>query len=411
MTRTVRPAVTRRIAWLLLALIPMACQSPDVGEVGTAATSPRDALLARAASFELDTEYVPPPGDALEHHTSGFAKILCSAIFITGLDPDFAAESVGYFTSPYEARAKVADRVIDRENQAVHLTLPSGVTRTAKFLGDQGCVTLPIGEDSVYFTRVDVESALPDASTELWPMGDVLPEESFPSELDEEKVAQAVDAAFEPGEGMTTVFLVTWKGRIIGERYGDGITMHTALESWSMGKSLTATLMGVLIQQDVYDLWQPAPVPEWQADGDPRAEIRIADILRMPTSTPHSVTLIICMFMPVALTRLSGPPRDPSSGRPTRWGGIATPTLCSSITWSVSLSKHEARNTSRFRNVRSSTRSVSATWCLRRTHTGTSCSRVTNWDRRVTGHGSATSTSRTGCGWANGFCPKGMPPS
>ena len=281
MTRTVRPAVTRRIGWLLLALTPMACQSPDVGEVGTAATSPREALLARAASFELDTEYVPPPGDALEHHTSGFAKILCSAIFITGLDPDFAAENVGYFTSPYEARAKVTDRVIDRESQAVHLTLPSGVTRTAKFLGDQGCVTLPIGEDSVYFTPVDVESALPDASTELWPMGDVLPEEAFPSELDGEKVAQAVDAAFEPGEGMTAVFLVTWKGRIIGERYGDGITMHTALESWSMGKSLTATLMGVLIQQDVYDLWQPAPVPEWQADSDPRAEIRIADILRM----------------------------------------------------------------------------------------------------------------------------------
>jgi CubicO group peptidase (beta-lactamase class C family) len=57
--------------------------------------------------------------------------------------------------------------------------------------------------------------------------------------------------------------------------------MHTPLESWSMGKSLTATLMGVLIQQGVYDLWQSAPLPEWQGEGDPRAEIRIADILRM----------------------------------------------------------------------------------------------------------------------------------
>jgi CubicO group peptidase (beta-lactamase class C family) len=57
--------------------------------------------------------------------------------------------------------------------------------------------------------------------------------------------------------------------------------MHTPLESWSMGKSLTATLMGILIQQGVYELWQPAPVPEWQTDGDPRAKIRIADIMRM----------------------------------------------------------------------------------------------------------------------------------
>jgi CubicO group peptidase (beta-lactamase class C family) len=48
-----------------------------------------------------------------------------------------------------------------------------------------------------------------------------------------------------------------------------------------MGKSVTAALIGVLIQQGVYDLWQPAPVPEWQSPGDPRAAIRIADLLRM----------------------------------------------------------------------------------------------------------------------------------
>jgi hypothetical protein len=42
-----------------------------------------EALIDRAKSFELDTPYVPPPGDPLEHHTSGFAKIMCSAVFIT----------------------------------------------------------------------------------------------------------------------------------------------------------------------------------------------------------------------------------------------------------------------------------------------------------------------------------------
>src|SRR5262245_58644319 len=35
----------------------------------------QEALIARAKSLELDTPYVPPPGDALEHHASGFAKI------------------------------------------------------------------------------------------------------------------------------------------------------------------------------------------------------------------------------------------------------------------------------------------------------------------------------------------------
>jgi CubicO group peptidase (beta-lactamase class C family) len=74
---------------------------------------------------------------------------------------------------------------------------------------------------------------------------------------------------------------VTHRGRIIAERYRDGIDMHTPLESWSMGKSLTGTLMGVLIQQGVYELWQPAPIPEWQQPGDPRRDIRIGDLMRM----------------------------------------------------------------------------------------------------------------------------------
>ena len=266
---------------VLFSIFTLACQGPSDEGSPAGEMSQREAMLARAIELEFDTEYVPPPGDAMAHHASGFAKILCSGVFITGLDADFVAENIGYFTAAYDQRANVVDRVIDWDNKAVHLTLPDGVVRTAKVVGDQGCVTLPIGEDSVHFTPVDVESTLPDPATTPWPMGDVLPDEPFPAELDEEKVSAAVAAAFEPAEGMTAAFVVTWKGQIIGEGYRDGITMHTPLESWSMGKSLTATLMGVLIEQGVYDLWQPAPVPEWQGEDDPRAEIRIADIMRM----------------------------------------------------------------------------------------------------------------------------------
>lgn len=246
-----------------------------------APVSGRDALIARAKSLELNTPYVPPPGDALEHHTSGFAKIMCSAVFITGLDPDFAAENVGYFTSPYAERSKVGKPVIDRVNKAVRITLPNGVTRTALYLGDQGCVTLSVGKNSVNFTPVKLKSRLPDSSIQRWPMGDALPKDPLPPEIDAVKVKQALDAAFGSAAEMTAAFVVTWRGRIIAERYGEGITLHTPLESWSMGKSVTAALMGILIKQGVYDLWQPAPIPEWQGAGDPRAKIRIADILHM----------------------------------------------------------------------------------------------------------------------------------
>jgi CubicO group peptidase (beta-lactamase class C family) len=250
---------------------------------GLCAQSPasRTALIERARALELATPYVPPPGDPLEHHAAGLAKVICSAVFITGLDPEFAWENVGYFTAPYAERAKLGKPVIDRARRAVHVTLPNGVTRTAIHLGSQGCVALPRGASHVSFTPVTVKSQLPDPATQPWPMGDVLPATPLPAAIDAAKLQQALSAAFEPASGLTAAFVVTWRGRLIGERYGEGITAHTPLESWSMGKSVTATLMGILIRQGVYDLGQAAPVPEWQGPGDPRAAIRIADILHM----------------------------------------------------------------------------------------------------------------------------------
>ena len=174
--------------------------------VGVAAQDPeaaRRAVIARGKSLELPTKYVPPPGDVQAHHAGGYAKVMCSAVFITGLVPDFARENVGFFTGPYEERAKVAKPVIDRSAKAVHVTLPNGVKRTARYLGDQGCVTLPIGKDTVDFKPVSVKSRLPDPATRPWPTGDVLPKDPPPAGLDVAKVKQALNAAFEPSSAMT----------------------------------------------------------------------------------------------------------------------------------------------------------------------------------------------------------------
>lgn len=251
----------------------------DTG-TGGAELPAREALIARAKALELNTPYVPPPGDVLEHNTSGYAKTMCSAVFITGLDPEVAAESVGYFTGPYEQRKRVGKPVVDRDRKEVRIAIPGGPTVVARHYGSQGCVTLPPGQDNVFFTPRPVRSALPDAATLPWPMGDILPTDR-PSGYDAGSVDRAVEAAFSLPDAYTAAFVVTYKGRIIGERYMPGITPTTQLESWSMGKSVVATLMGVLVRQGEYRLDQPAPIPEWQTAGDPRQQIRIADILHM----------------------------------------------------------------------------------------------------------------------------------
>ena len=240
---------------------------------------PDSTQTAAVVPPELPTTWEKPPGDGLEHELAGFAKVLCSAIFVTGGSLASAAEQDGHFVTPVEARAQAKDTVVDRRRKRVSVTAPNGAVRTAQFYGDQGCVTLPAGADSVFFTPVKLTSTLPDADKTPWPMGDVLTTDPLPPELNAAKLAAAVDSAFSPADALTSAFVVTYKGRLIAERYEKGYDHRTRLPSWSMGKSLTATLMGQLIREKVYELYQPAPIDEWQADA--RKEIRIADILRM----------------------------------------------------------------------------------------------------------------------------------
>ena len=273
-----------------------------------------DALIARAKSFELNTPYVPPPGDPLEHEASGYAKVMCSAVFVTGLDADFAEKNIGGFTGPFEERSRFDKPVIDRTSKTVTVAVPNGVKRVAQYIGSQGCVTYPTGKNTINFKPVVVHSKLPDAATQPWPMGDLLQKDPLPAQIDADKLKEAVDLAFEPEEGLTAGFVVTWKGRLIAERYRNCISPTMPLESWSMGKSLIATLMGILVKRGVYDLWKPAPIPEWQKPGDPRAKIRVADIMRMSSGLRIRAT--------------QDPDYDPSLGYPDHiyfyTGGINT---------------------------------------------------------------------------------------
>jgi CubicO group peptidase (beta-lactamase class C family) len=262
-------------------VVRMPADPPQPNPVPANAQNRSAVMLGRAAALDLDTPYEPPPGVALHHQTAGFANMLCAAVFLTGLDPSDAAANIGGFTSPFEERRHVVDTIVDFQNQRVTLRLEDGTVRTAKRYRSQGCVALGVGEDSVHFTPSTVVPRLPPAEITPWPMGDLLAVEPWPAGLDLARIETALDQGFGPPEAMTLGLVVTYNGKILGERYGEGIGVQTPLESWSMTKSLTGTLIAVLIQQAVYDLWQPAPIPEWQSPGDPRAAIRIGDILRM----------------------------------------------------------------------------------------------------------------------------------
>ena len=280
-----------------------------IGSATVLSSQDRDAqrkfIIDRAQSLELDTPYAPPPGDALEHHTAGFAKIMCSAVFITGLDPDFAAENVGYFISPYAERAKVGKPVVDRAAKAVHITLPNGTRRTARYRGRSGVRRAAIRHVGGEFHAGSRSARHPAESVGALARGRRAgwrgPAWRRCRQV-EAGARRRVHARRRAHRGAGDCLARTADRRA----YGPGITAQTPLESWSMTKSLTSTLMGMLIRRGDYELWQPAPIPEWQTPGDPRARIRIGDILQMssglrirapqiPATTRQGPIPIICI--------------------------------------------------------------------------------------------------------------------
>ena len=260
-----RIAVVSSVVFVALPLV--ACAEADAGSAAAA-----DAATAAGA----------PDGPPLYYLLSGPAKRYCSGIWVSERDRTEALYGSVLHTDEqvgdYESGSLVFD--IDEDKRIVTVS-QDGVSARARHFGDQGCVILPNDTDGVFFTPRDVASALPDAETTPWPMGDMLPDEPLPDYVDAELLDQAVETFFTEGDNRAA-FLVVHRGRVLAEDYGPGIHMHTQLESWSMAKSMTATLIGRLIQMGHLEIWQPAPVPEWQnSPGDPRAEIRIADLLRM----------------------------------------------------------------------------------------------------------------------------------
>jgi CubicO group peptidase (beta-lactamase class C family) len=107
--------------------------------------------------------------------------------------------------------------------------------------------------------------------------------------VSKDAMAAAIAPFFEdPAQSETRAIVIMHKGRVVAERYAPGYGPDTRLISWSMAKSVTATLIGLMIADGRLALDEPAPVPEWQSPGDPRRAITIRHLLHMSSGLDHS---------------------------------------------------------------------------------------------------------------------------
>jgi CubicO group peptidase (beta-lactamase class C family) len=104
-----------------------------------------------------------------------------------------------------------------------------------------------------------------------------------------DRLAREIDDLFtKPGLGETRAVVVMANGKIAAERYGPGYTRDTRFVSWSMAKTVTSVLIGMLVADGLLALDAPAPVPQWQRQGDPRAEITLRHLLQMRSGLRHT---------------------------------------------------------------------------------------------------------------------------
>ena len=79
--------------------------------------------------------------------------------------------------------------------------------------------------------------------------------------------------------GHPFAFMVLHKGGVVAERYDKGIGADTRLLSWSMAKSFTNALIGIMVKDSLLDIHAPMEIPEWQGDG--RKAITLHDLMQM----------------------------------------------------------------------------------------------------------------------------------
>jgi CubicO group peptidase (beta-lactamase class C family) len=209
-------------------------------------------------------------------------KLLASGIFVGGRDPQHFIDNDLH--APYGFDPQDLDVDIDRAEGRVTLTLPNGHSRTAVFNPGLGCTLIPRGESSIFFEPVKVEVSLPEADSVEWPMGN-LNATHTPGTVNRTELEAALDDAFDDNAHdqpqRARAMVVLHKGRIVGERYAPGFNQDSKLVSWSMGKSITSALIGILMGDGHFEIDDPAPVAPWREPGDPRGDITMTHLLRM----------------------------------------------------------------------------------------------------------------------------------
>lgn len=205
-------------------------------------------------------------------------KTLCSGVFISKRTPEsiLSNDLTEGLPSPLQF---IIDRIeTEVKEQATTGNLFNLVTRKAVFRPGLGCTLLVGASEAELRSSVEGIPVSPSVTSK-----ELTKVDRLPPEIDSVKLQEFVDATFaekKPNNSpRTRALIILYDGKIIAEQYAPGFTKDTPLIGWSMTKSVTNALVGILVKEGKLSLQQQNLVPRWE--GDRRREITLKQLLQM----------------------------------------------------------------------------------------------------------------------------------
>ncbi len=222
--------------------------------------------------------------EALPIGTGYSAKYICSQVFLAGKNPDQVFEKD---VKPTHILFQLVKPVVDEKNKTV-TAAAFGFRKPMTAMYREGCgCTLMVDTDRDRLKKQMNNMSLYEfkRSDEIWPKGEGVDLDRLPEKVNQGKLKQAIDEAFkEPGPDTkrnTRAIVVVLGDRIIAEQYAPEKDKDTPMHGWSMSKSVTNSLVGILVKEKGLDIHAPVAVAAWKSPDDPRHKITLDMMLRM----------------------------------------------------------------------------------------------------------------------------------
>jgi CubicO group peptidase (beta-lactamase class C family) len=207
------------------------------------------------------------------------AKVVCSAVFVGG-----ASQAQAMADLPDDPLARLVGSRVDDSRGSVTASIPLIARRDALHREGLGCTLVPVG-GSIAAVDADMPARRDAAAAATsWMDGrtnDAAPDALMPSRA----LLQAVEEAFaEPDPSRprrTRAIVVVQGGSIVAERYADGYSASNRFPGWSMAKSVTNAMVGLLVGEGRLDLAAADLRPEWRDGADRRRSITLAQLMHM----------------------------------------------------------------------------------------------------------------------------------